>query len=726
MTKRVTISPVPFDEAILAMRTRGVELPDVYYGQMKGIERAMAFSVAGIAKADQLQQVLESLTEATSRGATFEQWKRDLLRAPDVLKLPSHRLDNIFRTNVQGAYARGKCIHIDENRDFRPYLRYSAINDSRVRPAHLAMDGHVAPIDDGIWTRWMPPAGYRCRCTVISLTAEQAKRQQEADAKRLENDPDAAMARAAAAAEGPDAGWDYSPCDHHQQQARIGSDRALPRDPRLEQRVVETRAKAKEIQGEDDPSLWKKIGGQKGSNAGGMYEATDGRRYYVKLYKDPNQARTEVAVNAIHRKLGIETPQSRIVEIDGQTAIASEWRDDFQRMSKDDLLSEKYSEDIARIFATSVMVKNWDVIGLDFDNVVLTKSGRLAVVDTGGSLDFRAQGAKKPYTRDIGEVNTLRDPTLNPQSAAVFNHHFDRDVWLEQAGARALLGIKRKEINEALLLAGFSRSEANRITSTMWARRKALLDRYKLTGARQYSGFGKHLAEFMKWGTARIDPDSKSAITEPVYLLREFEKYATTVAGKQAVRSLRYWFGEWSGSSNSNAAGLMKIWAQRRFGSEVGFHRYGTGSAGERLAEKDLQKIIKRLKTTEDKLFDLLDLEYEFHQYYLRRIHGWDSITATRWMSEIEYEERYNKAKRTYRPNAVVSTTVGGRFSNQVRVRFDIDVDDVLKSWRQGPEYMLYYDISKAPELKDVLKKYGNGSNEMEYIVIGRDFKVLD
>lgn len=214
MTTPLSVGPVPFEEAIKAAEERGIVLPEEYYGKLQGVARALSFSVAGIVKLDQLQRVLDSLVGAMKDGKTYQQWAEEVLKTPDVLAMPPHRLDNIFRTNIQGAYARGRCVHIQKNKDTRPMLMYSATNDSRVRPAHLAMHGHVAPVGDPVWEKWTPPCGYRCRCTVISLTESQGKQRRDEDRKRLEKDTGLANARQRAKLDGPDAGWDYSPCGH--------------------------------------------------------------------------------------------------------------------------------------------------------------------------------------------------------------------------------------------------------------------------------------------------------------------------------------------------------------------------------------------------------------------------------------------------------------------------------------------------------------------------------
>lgn len=52
---------------------------------------------------------------------------------------------------------------------------YDAVNDSHTRPSHLAMDGKVFPADSPIWDTWFPPNGFRCRCTVRTLSKRQVE-----------------------------------------------------------------------------------------------------------------------------------------------------------------------------------------------------------------------------------------------------------------------------------------------------------------------------------------------------------------------------------------------------------------------------------------------------------------------------------------------------------------------------------------------------------------------
>jgi SPP1 gp7 family putative phage head morphogenesis protein len=162
----------PFYRAVEELKNRGVVLPDKYYGELQGLHRQLNFSIAGKASLDQLQAVLDSLEEVLQKGSTFDKWRKDI-RVQD-LGLPKHRLDNIFRTNIQAAYNRGHWENFVEHKATRPYLMYDAINDSRVRPTHLAMDGIIRPVGDSFWNSHYPPNGFRCRCRCISLNQRQA------------------------------------------------------------------------------------------------------------------------------------------------------------------------------------------------------------------------------------------------------------------------------------------------------------------------------------------------------------------------------------------------------------------------------------------------------------------------------------------------------------------------------------------------------------------------
>jgi SPP1 gp7 family putative phage head morphogenesis protein len=163
---------LPFEDAIAAAVARKVMLPEDYYGQVPGVARRVSTTVSSLAGLDQVQAVIDSLNGATAKGQSLADWQR--WAELQDWGLSKARLETVFRTNVQTAYSAGHWRAFEEHKARRPYLMWSAINDSRVRPTHLAMDGHVAPVDAAVWKVWHAPAGYNCRCTQISLTEAQA------------------------------------------------------------------------------------------------------------------------------------------------------------------------------------------------------------------------------------------------------------------------------------------------------------------------------------------------------------------------------------------------------------------------------------------------------------------------------------------------------------------------------------------------------------------------
>src|SRR6266576_1437022 len=161
---------LPFADAIAAAKKRTLLLPEEYYKQIPAATRRLAWTASNLAGIDQLQDVFNSLNDSIATGTTLDEWRATALQSD--WGLSPARLDLIFRAHVQTAYMAGHWRAFEDNSAERPYLMYSAINDHRTRPAHAAMSGYVAVIDDPIWKQWTPPCGYNCRCSLISLTSD--------------------------------------------------------------------------------------------------------------------------------------------------------------------------------------------------------------------------------------------------------------------------------------------------------------------------------------------------------------------------------------------------------------------------------------------------------------------------------------------------------------------------------------------------------------------------
>lgn len=134
-----------------------------------------AFYVTGLAQHDLVQMVSDGIEEALKNGETLSDFKKRILGAIQSQGWHGSRVENIFRTNVQTAYAAGRYTKMQAVKKARPYWQYIAIMDSRVRPSHAVMHGKVYPADHAFWNSNYPPNGFRCRCGVRSLSARQVK-----------------------------------------------------------------------------------------------------------------------------------------------------------------------------------------------------------------------------------------------------------------------------------------------------------------------------------------------------------------------------------------------------------------------------------------------------------------------------------------------------------------------------------------------------------------------
>lgn len=182
---------LPPEEAIAYLKSKGYEITWEWH-EMWQEAHAQAFTVAKVMRLDILEDIRRVLEQAQAEGRTAKWfadeltpilkskgwWGKEVYKDPDTgeeieTQLGSpRRLDTIFRVNMQTAYSAGRYQALMENIDDRPYWRYSAIIDRRTRKSHKAMHGLVFRYDDPFWDYFYPPNGWRCRCTVYGVSAD--------------------------------------------------------------------------------------------------------------------------------------------------------------------------------------------------------------------------------------------------------------------------------------------------------------------------------------------------------------------------------------------------------------------------------------------------------------------------------------------------------------------------------------------------------------------------
>jgi len=162
---------------------------------------------------------------------------------------------------------------------------------------------------------------------------------------------------------------------------------------------------------------WTKTGAQEGSNPGGYFTDPDGQQWYCKFPKDPDAAKIELLAIKLYAACGIDVPSMKAVMLNGKPGVASKVITGLKK-AKDALASAPGSADG---FAVDAWLANWDAVGLGYDNLQI-KAGKAIRVDVGGSLDYRAQGAKKgaAFGDTVTELQSMRDASKNAQAAHVF------------------------------------------------------------------------------------------------------------------------------------------------------------------------------------------------------------------------------------------------------------------------------------------------------------------
>ncbi|HTF98670.1 MAG TPA: phage minor head protein [Cellvibrio sp.] len=180
-------------QAIGYLQSKGFEITWDWHEADAAIH-ARAFTVAKAARLDLLEDIRNALIDNFRGGKTLRDFQRELTpllqakgwwgkqiivdsagNAEKVQLGSPRRLATIYQTNAQSAYMSGRYRSAMAAVKTHPYWMYIAINDSRTRPSHRALNGKVFRWDDPIWQYILPPNGFNCRCRFIALTEREVK-----------------------------------------------------------------------------------------------------------------------------------------------------------------------------------------------------------------------------------------------------------------------------------------------------------------------------------------------------------------------------------------------------------------------------------------------------------------------------------------------------------------------------------------------------------------------
>jgi ADP-ribose pyrophosphatase YjhB (NUDIX family) len=177
-------------------------------------------------------------------------------------------------------------------------------------------------------------------------------------------------------------------------------------------------------------------------STGAKSAVVNGQKYVIKdggtTAHGQEQVGNEVAADKIYKLLGASVPPSKLVTQDGKQHKVAKWVDGAPLKQ---YLANATPEQAAAVkskiqqhFVATALLGNWDVVGLNHDNVKVGPDGTPHLIDNGGSFDISANASKKgaaagkPFEAKVGELATLLDPKTAPQAAGVFKGVTKADI----------------------------------------------------------------------------------------------------------------------------------------------------------------------------------------------------------------------------------------------------------------------------------------------------------
>jgi hypothetical protein len=232
-------------------------------------------------------------------------------------------------------------------------------------------------------------------------------------------------------------------------------------------------------------SGFRPIGPQAGSNKGGAFQDKDGVLWYCKFARDPgtgkydeNIGRNEVLAVQLYKLLGVRVPDVRLIDYYGRykgvcsrivPGVRSAYEDD------DDFQLLVNSEELQTNFVIDAWLADYDVVGPDGANTLLTRDNQVIRIDVGGSLFYRAQGGrKKEFGKTVTEWTSMRDPDI-ACSPEAFAHITSANM---KRGFEKLENVSESQIRKTTEEFPYkNEADKDSIYDTLMARREDLLTR---------------------------------------------------------------------------------------------------------------------------------------------------------------------------------------------------------------------------------------------------------
>jgi hypothetical protein len=171
----------------------------------------------------------------------------------------------------------------------------------------------------------------------------------------------------------------------------------------------------------DKLEVVQQLGGSTGAQL--VRDPDTGKLFVMKSGASPEHVQREFLADNVYRALGMNVPEARLYATPGGPVKLAEFIDGKSLgdlLKSGDPMTKQVLEELRRGFAADAMLANWDVIGLNYDNILVDTLGKVWRIDNGSSFDFRAMGSRKIFDTIPMEFWTMRDPVINPSAYAIF------------------------------------------------------------------------------------------------------------------------------------------------------------------------------------------------------------------------------------------------------------------------------------------------------------------